>query len=206
MPDPDVVKFEIVIVPLPVFASLIVCVAFDPTVTSPKLTDAGVTVNDDSLPDPVHSAVKGVEDAELVIAIAPDTVAVLVGLKVAVTCALWPAASVAGVLTPETVMSAPVTELSEMVAFALPVFVIFTVWVAVVPTATAPKFSDEGESASEAVTPPPFRGIAVGESSALLVIVTTPVVAPLEVALNATFNVAVCPAASVFGAVNPPIV
>ena len=30
--------------------------------------------------------------------------------------------------------------------------------------------------------------------------------APLVVALNATFNVAVCPADSVFGAVNPPIV
>lgn len=206
MPVPDVVNLEMVIVPLPVFASLIVCVAFDPTVTSPKLTDAGVTVNEDSLPDPVQSAVSGVEEAVLVTAIAPETVAVLVGLKVAVTCALWPAESFAGVLTPETVISAPVTEISEIVAVALPVFVIFTVWVAVVPTVTAPKFNEAGESASEAVTPFPFRGTAVGESSALLVIVTTPVVAPLEVALNATFNVAVCPAVSVFGAVNPPIV
>lgn len=206
MPEPDVVSLEIVTDALPVFASLIVCVESVPTVTLPKLTDAGVTVNDDSLPDPVHSAVNGFEEAVLVTATAPDTVEVLVGLKVAVTCALWPAAIVAGVLTPETVISAPVTEISEIVAFEFPVFVIFTVWVAVVPTVTAPKFNDEGESDREAVTPPPFKGIAVGESSALLVIVTTPVVAPLVVALNATFNVAVCPEAKVFGAVSPPIV
>jgi hypothetical protein len=75
-----------------------------------------------------------------------------------------------------------------------------------VPIATLPKLSELGESPSAAETPSAFKGTIVGELSALLVIVTAPVVAPFEAALKETFNDAVAPAASVVGAVTPEMV
>ena len=57
MPEPETPRLEIVIVALPEFASLMVCVASLPTVTVPKLTDDGVIVSAEAFPDPVQSAV-----------------------------------------------------------------------------------------------------------------------------------------------------
>ncbi len=206
MPVPEVVSFEIVIVELPEFAILIVCVASVPTVTLPKFTEAGAMLSVEALPEPLQFAVSGALDALLVIESAPDSVAVEVGLKVAVTVALCPAFSEAGTVIPDTVTPVPETDIPEIVAVAVPEFVIFTLCVAEEPIETLPKLIDVGESVRLAETPSPFSGTVVGESSALLVIVTTPVVAPLEVALNETFSVADCPAAIVIGAVIPPTV
>jgi hypothetical protein len=206
MPDPEVARLEIVIVALPEFASLIVCVASLPTVTVPKLTEAGVIVSSDALPEPVQLAVAGEPEALLVIVIVPESVAVEAGLNVAVKLALCPALSVAGTVSPESVTPLPDTATFEIVVDELPEFVIFTVCAEVVPIATLPKLIEFGESPSEAETPSPFRGTVVGESSALLVIVTTPVVAPFEAALNATLSVAALPGAIVVGAVSPVIV
>jgi hypothetical protein len=186
MPEPETPRLEIVIVALPEFASLMVCVASLPTVTVPKLTDDGVIVSAEAFPDPVQSAVSAELEPLAVTVSAPDSVEVDVGLNVAVTLALCPAATVAGSVRPESVTPFPVTLTFEIVALALPEFVIFTVCVAVVPIATLPKLIESGESASELETPCPFSGIVVVGSSALLEIVTTPVDAPLADALNAT--------------------
>jgi hypothetical protein len=206
MPEPETPRLEIVIVALPEFASLMVCVASLPTVTLPKLTDDGVIASADAFPDPVQSAVSVELDPLAVTVSAPDSVEVDVGLNVAVTLALFPAATVAGRVKPESVIPFPVTLTFEIVALALPEFVIFTVCVAVVPIATLPKLIESGESASELATPCPFSGIVVGESSALLVIVTAPVEAPLDAALNDTFTCSDFPAANVAGVDIPDTV
>jgi hypothetical protein len=206
IPVPEVVSFEIVIVELPELASLIVCVASVPTVTLPKFTDAGVMLSVEALPEPLQFAVSGALEALLVIESAPDSVAVDVGLNVAVTVALCPAFNDAGTLNPDTVTPVPETDIAEIVAVAVPEFVSFTLCVDVDPIETLPKLIDVGDSVRLAETPSPFSGTVVGESSALLVIVTTPVVAPLEFALNETFSVADGPAAIVIGAVIPPTV
>ena len=100
-------------------APSIVCVASLPTVTFPKLTDDGVIVNAEAFPDPVQSAVSAELDALDVIVSVPDSVEVDVGLNVAVTLALCPAASVAGSDNPESVTPVPVTPTLEIVALAL---------------------------------------------------------------------------------------
>ena len=203
---PVVVFFVMVIDAVPELASLMVCVASVPTVTLPKFTDAGVMLSVDALPEPLQFAVSGELDALLVIESAPDSVLVDVGLNVAVTLALWPAFNAVGTVNPDSVTPVPEADIAEIVAVAVPEFVIFTLCVAEEPTETLPKLIDVGDSVRLAETPSPFSGTVVGESSALLVIVTTPVVAPLEAALNETFSVADCPAAIVIGAVIPPTV
>jgi hypothetical protein len=204
MPDPETLIFEIVMVADPEFASLMVCVASLPTVTFPKLTDEGVIESAEAFPDPVQSAVS--LELLVVTVSAPESVVAELGLNVAVTLALWPAAIVAGSVSPESVTPLPEMLTFEIVAALLPEFVIFTVSVAVVPSDTLPKLIESGERASELETPCPFRGIVVGESSALLVIVTAPVDAPFSDALNDTLTCPVCPAANVAGAASPPTV
>jgi hypothetical protein len=98
-----------------------------PTVTVPKLTEAGVIVSDDALPEPVQLAVDGELGALLVIVSVPDSVDVEVGLNVAVTLALCPAWRVEGVDKPESVTPLPETATLEIVAAVDPEFVIFTV-------------------------------------------------------------------------------
>jgi hypothetical protein len=193
-----------VIVELPEFSSLTVCVALLPTVTLPKLTVEGVIVSADALPVPVHCAVRSVEFVSNVSA--PDSVEVEVGLNVAVIVAEFPAVIVPGADQPESVTPDPVTETLETVTLALPEFVIVKVCEAVDPTDTLPKLIEEVESFSEPETPAPFSGIVVVASSALLVIVTAPVEAPLADALNDTFIFSDCPAVSVTGAESPATV
>jgi hypothetical protein len=151
MPEPETAKLEIVIVPLPVFASLIVCVASLPTVTFPKLTDEGVIVSAEELPAPVQAAVSAVLDALVVIETVPDSAAVVVGLNVAVMLALSPAVSVAGSAKPESDTPVPVALAFDTVTLLLPELVIFTVCVAVEPSATLPKLIESVESATELV-------------------------------------------------------
>jgi hypothetical protein len=206
MPVPETARLEIVIVLLPEFASLIVCVALLPTVTLPKLTDEGVIVSDEELPDPVQFAVSAVLEALVVTLSVPDSVALVVGLNVSVALALAPAANVEGTVNPDIVTPDPVTLAFEIVALPLPEFVIFTVCVAVAPSATLPKFTASVESSTPLVKPCPFSGIVVVASSAVLAIVTAPAEAPAAVALNATKTCPVCPADSVVGAAIPPTV
>jgi hypothetical protein len=133
----------------------------------------------DALPDPVQSAVIGELETLLVTEIAPDSVDVEAGLNVAVKFALCPACSVAGMLIPEIVIPLPDAVTFEIVAAAEPVLLTVTVCDALVPSATLPKLICVGEIATTPEMPCPFRGIVVVESVALLVIVTTPVAAPL---------------------------
>ena len=53
--------------------------------------------------------------------------------------------TVRGTVTPVTLKPAPETFIADMSRFAVPVLVITTVFVLVVPTVTAPNDSDEGE-------------------------------------------------------------
>ena len=151
IPEPETTRLEIVIVLLPEFASLIVCVASLPTVTLPKLTDDGVIVSVEELPDPVQFAVSAVLDALVVTDSVPDSVALVAGLNVNVALALAPAANVAGTVKPESVTPVPVTLAFEIVALPLPEFVIFTVCVAVAPSATLPKLIESVESSTPLV-------------------------------------------------------
>ena len=72
------------------------------------------------------------------------------------------------------------------------------------PTVTLPKLSVVGLAAkAPGKTPVPVTGIVKVGLEAFDVRVTLPLAAPLEVGVNVTLNVAVCPAFRVSGAVMP---
>lgn len=113
----------------------------------------------------------------------------------------------AGTPRPVTLKPAPVAEMAEIVALALPEFVRVTVCCPVLPTATLSNDTLAGLAASvELVTTPvPDRARVCGEFGALSVKDTLPAAAPAAVGTNCAVNVIACPAETVVGKVSPEI-
>jgi hypothetical protein len=98
---------------------------------------------------------------------------------------------------------APVTVTAEIVTVAVPPFVRVMVCELLAPVATLPNAAVVGVAASSACVPVPLNAIVVGEFGALLTIEMLPLALPAAVGANLALNVALSPAPSVSGVVNP---
>jgi hypothetical protein len=126
---------------------------------------------------------------------------------VTVKLVVFPAARAIGVVKPETLTPVPEIAILEIVALSLPVFVTFTVCVAVLPTVTVPKAIEAGDTVSPAaVVPVPLRATNSGELGALLVIVIVPVSWLSTVGLKAAETLALWPALNETGSLGPEAV
>ncbi len=110
--------------PAPVFASFTVCVAWLPTATLPKATDAGVAVSAAEAAAAVPPTLMLIGDptALLVTVILPAKVPAAVGLYAAVKLAVFPAAKLRGSVIPETTTLPTDDATLEIVTCAVPVF------------------------------------------------------------------------------------
>ncbi len=101
----------------------------------------------------------------------------------------------------------PAAFMAEMVSFAFPLFVRVMLSELVVPSFTFPKLKLVGfaPSSTLAATPVPPNAIASGELGALLTSVTDPETPPEVDGVKTVLNVAVFPAATVSGALNPEL-
>jgi len=107
---------------------------------------------------------------------------------------------------PDTEKPGPIVEIFEIASATLPVFVIVTGRVPVVPTGIFPKSKLEGERVIAdwpAPEPVPERAIVETAGLVLAVIETLPVTAPAAVGANFTVNTALWPAFTVVGSVSP---
>ena len=125
-----------------------VCELVVPTVTPPNQTLPGVAVNAEATPVPLRGYFTVPNRALLVMLNVPDAAPPLVGVNVAVTVTLAPAAKVFGVVSPVTLNSAPDTDVPEIDTLAVPVFVIVTVIVCLDSSSTLPKLADAGVNVS----------------------------------------------------------
>jgi hypothetical protein len=123
----DGVRLEIVTCEVPIFCRRIACVVSLPTTTFPKLKDAGVADSVDNVAVALMPTTMLGSLALLVMETLPVRVAAEVGLYVTVKLVACPAASVIGVVKPETPTPVPENAILEMEALALPVFVSLTI-------------------------------------------------------------------------------
>lgn len=129
-PAPDADAAEIVNVAVPVLLNVTACEPVVPTATFPKPTVGGLTLNCGCgvAPVPLSAITRDGSEAVLVTVTLPLAVPVVVGAKVTVSDADCPPASVAGVETPLTLNTVPVTAICEIEMFEVPVFFSVTVW------------------------------------------------------------------------------
>jgi len=109
-------------------------------------------------------------------------------------------------VTPLKLNPAPVVVIWEIVRFTLPVLVIDTDLVPLVPVVTFPKVIDVGlavSCATGAAAPVPVKDRFAGELGASLSTATLPLAIPVAEGAKFTVNEAVAPAANVVGRVNP---
>jgi hypothetical protein len=101
----------------------------------------------------------------------------------------------------------PVAFTEEMVTFAFPLFVRITLSEVVVPSFTLPKlkFTGFAPNSTLGATPVPLNAIVSDEVGALLASVTDPETPPGVDGVKTTLNVAVFPAETVNGALNPEV-
>lgn len=176
-----------------------------PTVTLPKLrlvgfepSAAGVT------PVPDNGMVRvGFGAVEVTVRL-PLTLPPEVGVNVALKLALCPAVSVSGVVIPLSVNPVPLIPSWEIVTLEPPVLVTVPERDCLLPTVTMPKLRLVGFDASApAATPAPDNGTVRVGVGAFEVIVMLPVAFAADCGANVTVKPALCPAASVTGAVIP---
>lgn len=118
--------------------------------------------------------------------------------------ALCPPFNVRGVVIPLTLKPVPVIATLLTETLVLPVFVIFSESIPVLPTFTLPKLRLVGLAANApGVTPVPDTGIVNVGFVAVEVMVRLPLTAPDAVGTNATVKVALCPLLSVNGVAIP---
>jgi hypothetical protein len=95
----------------------------------------------ETTPLPESEIVDGEPVALLVIVTLPLTLPATVGLKMTLKVRFCEGVSVTGALAPLSVYPAPLTAISEICTFELPVLVIVTVCVEAVPVFTLPKLT-----------------------------------------------------------------
>lgn len=146
MPEPEAVTEEMVIEVEPEFLICIVCVDSEPTFTSPKLTEAGVTARFEDLETAValKETTIGESGALLLIIIFPEALPEAVAVKVVETLDDCPAASTSGRVGPFIVNPVPATEMPDTERALVPELVMLRVFVALWPTVSEPKFTLEG--------------------------------------------------------------
>lgn len=208
-PVPVVVTCEMVAVALPVLVMVTDCVPLLPTVTLPKFTLAGLAASCATvraLPLPPRCSPCGEFEALLVRVTSPLELPVDVGAKVTVNDALAPADKVNGVASPPTLYGGEALTLScEIVALALPLFVMETDFVDVLPTVTSPKSrvvglsAREAEGAGDEAVAVALTPTDMGELAALLVIVKVPERGPVACGATEIVSVAFWPGATLIG-------
>jgi hypothetical protein len=190
--------------PVPLLLNCIVCEFGSPTVTFPKFTLEGVMVTPacTALAD---TGMTALDPCELVTVTLPVTVSADFGLNAKLIAALFPGASVTGVVIPVAVTSFAFTLTCEIVMFEFPLFVTVTLLVLELPAVTLPKLTLDGlaEIVTDAAIPEPLNATAFGEFGALLAMDTLPLRVPAVAGANSTLNVAVLPAAIVAGVLSP---
>jgi hypothetical protein len=145
----------------------------------------------------------GLEAFEVIVTL-PVTLPADAGVNVAVKVALCPVVSVTGVVIPLRLSPVPLIPTWEIVTLELPVLVTVPETDCLLPTVTLPKLRLEGlEPSVPGVTAVPDSGMVRVGLEAFEVIVTLPVTLPADGGANVTLKLALCPAASVIGAVIP---
>jgi hypothetical protein len=141
-PDPLTAMLEIWMAAVPVLLKTMGFVELLPMLTLPKLTDVGFACNcPDAAVEPVPANVTvivGLAESLLVMESVPLAAPATVGRKVKPAETAWPAVIVFGVVIPFTPNAAPVTEITEIVRSAFPVFDIKRFAFPVAPTLTVP--------------------------------------------------------------------
>ena len=115
-----------------------------PAGTIPNATLPGVAVNAAVTPVPLNGYCATLFVALLVMLSDPVTTPAVVGANFTETFTLAPTAKVLGIVRPETLIPAPVTDSPEMATLAAPVFVTVTEILALDPTPTLPKLCNAG--------------------------------------------------------------
>jgi hypothetical protein len=147
--------------------------------------------------------VEGELEALLVTVSEPVTLPDVVGAKMALQLADCPAASVSGRVRPLILKPVPLAVAAESVTLAVPVLVIVTFCVALVPRLTLPKLMLAGEAETCSVTPAPLRATVAGELLALLATLMAPVEAPVAAGAKVAEKALDWPAARVRGNARP---
>jgi hypothetical protein len=132
----------------------------------------------------------------------------VVGLNAAVKVSSFPAASVVGIDSPETVKPVPDADIFVIVRFPVPLLVTRMVWESVVPIVTPSKFTGDGVTSMDGVPlgnaiPVPSTLTVRGVLSALVVIEYVPASWPATNGANLMANVTLAPAFKLSGAESP---
>lgn len=196
--------------PVPLEVNVTPSVAFEPTVTSPKLRLVGLTVSCGVVvPVPLRptATVAFVDELLLMLSVPVDAPAV-VGANCTLSVNVCLGLRVAGKVAPETVNPVPPIVAELTVTGDVPLEVIVTPSVAFEPTATLPKLKEVGLIVHCGVpVPVPLRPTAaVALVDELLLMVSAPVAAAAVVGANFTLSVNVCFGFKVTGNVDPDTV
>lgn len=170
----------------------------------PKFALLGVRLNPACTPVPL-TEITEVAPCAVVTVMLPETFSALVGPKTTFIVWLCPAPRVTGSEKPLALMSAALTVTWEMVRLEFPLFVSVILFEPEFPAFTLPKLRLVGlaDKVTEAATPVPVKDTVAGEFGALLEIATDPERFPAVVGAKTALNVALAPAANVFGVARP---
>ena len=150
----------------------------DPTATLPKLIEVGLALRvPPDTPEPLTGIFSVVFEALLRTETLPLSAPVVCGTKVTVKAVVCPVDNVNGSVTPLKLRPVPVVVNCDTVILDPPEFESVTVALALLPTATLPKFTDVGFAANRpANAAVPEAGIDTDGLLASLTIVTVPFV------------------------------
>ena len=200
------VEAAVTVTAAPVAVKVPVAVPLEPTVTLPRGKVLGDTLSwpAGDTPVPETGMVRvGFVAVEVMIRF-PLAAPAAVGTNETLKVALCPPFKVSGVVIPLTLKPVPVIATCVTEIVVVPVFVIVSGWVPVLPTFTLPKLRLVGLLASEpGVTPVPETGMTNFGLVAVEVTVTPPLAAPAVVGTKDTVKVALCPPSSVNGVAIP---
>jgi hypothetical protein len=189
-PDPVTARSAIVSAAVPVLVTVIACDFVWPSTMLPKLKVAGERLNPGAAAVPVTGIVSGEFPALLTIEIDPVMLPDADGEKAAPSVTLSDGVRVAGVVIPVSVRPVPAALTLVMLTDAVPVFVITTCLVLVVPVPIVPKLRLAGLALNCPVAvevPVPLRAtVTFGVTGSLLVMARLPVALPATAGVKVT--------------------
>lgn len=181
-------------------------VALVPATTLPSAIGVGAAVSTPAVADPVPAkgmVSVGLEPFDVTVTLPLALVAVC-GAKVTVKVAVWPAATVTGVVIPLSVKPVPLAPTCEIVTLDPPVLVTVSDSPWLFPVCTVPKLRLVGLAPSApGPTPVPDNAIDNVGLGASEVMVTLPLALPVACGANVIVNVVLCDALSATGGVIP---
>jgi len=159
----------------------------------------------DCTPVPDSVIVAGEPVALLVTVTVPLRPPVVAGLKTMPNVIACEGLRVTGAPAPVRLYPVPPAAICEICTSELPVLVIVSFSVLLIPSSTLPKFTLVllSEMVRVAATPDPLKANAVGEPGALLTILMLPVADPVAVGWNCALNVFDWPGFNEAGSVKP---